>query len=120
MITNILLKENPKIEFQFLEKGFQLVDENTKSNSGFYLYSSIKSVDLHKTWFPKLAKGLRTITWIFNGVPFFPDGESAKKANIIIHSKKIKLGIWLTNSQMVNQAKRLKSILENRQNEISS
>jgi len=29
MSENIILKKNPKIEFQFLDNGFQLIDEQT-------------------------------------------------------------------------------------------
>jgi len=33
MSENIILKKDPKIEFQFLENGFQLIDEQTERNS---------------------------------------------------------------------------------------
>ena len=111
MSKNIILKKEPKIEFQFLDKGFQLIDEQTEQNSGFYAYNDLQSIDLKNTWFPRLAKSLRIFTWIFNGVPFFPDAESCKKANVIIYFKKMKLGIWLTDSYMVNKAKSLKELL---------
>lgn len=108
----LVLKKDPKIEFQFLENGFQLIDEQTKENSGFYSYQDLNSVELNKLWFPFLAKFLRTFTWILNGVPFFPDGESYKKANVIIQCKENKLGIWLTETYMTGKAKILKKKLE--------
>ena len=112
MSDNIVLKKNPKIEFQLLDNGFQLIDEQAERNSGFYSYSDLKSIELNKVWFPRLAKWLRIFTWIFNGVPFFPDGESYKKANVIIHFRKTKLGIWLTDSYMADKAKMLKESLD--------
>lgn len=112
MNENIILKKNPKIEFQLLDNGFQLIDEQTERNSGFYSYNDLQSIELNKIWFPRLAKWLRIFTWIFNGVPFFPDAESCKKANVIIHFRKTKLGVWLTDSYMADKAKKLKELLD--------
>lgn len=112
MGENIILKKNPKIEFRILNNGFELVDGQTERNTGFYSYNDIQSIELNYVWFPRLAKWLRVITWVFNGVPYFPDAESYKKANLIIHSRKAKLGIWLTDSYMADQAKRLKVLLD--------
>lgn len=112
MSENIILKKNPKIEFQLLDNGFQLIDEQTEQNSGFYSYNDLQFIELNKTWFPRLAKWLRFFTWISNGVPFFPDAEYCKKANVIIHFSKTKLGLWLTDSYMTNKAKRLKESLD--------
>lgn len=113
MSDNIILKNNPKIEFQLLDNGFQLIDEQTERNSGFYFYNDFQSIELNKIWFPKLAKWLRFFTWILNmGVPYFPDAESYKKANLIIHFGKTKLGIWLTDSYMAGKAKKLKELLD--------
>ena len=112
MSKNIILKKSPKIEFQLLDNGFNLFDEQTERNSGFYSYSALQSIELNKAWFPSLAKWLRIITWILNGVPYFPDAESCKKANLVIHCKKSKLGIWLTDSYMVEKAKRLEELLD--------
>jgi len=112
MNENIIFKKNPKIEFQFLDKGFELIDGETERNSGFYSYNDLQTIELNNVWFPKLAKWLRIITWVLNGVPYFPDAESYKKANLIIHSRKSKFGIWLTNSYMADKAKSLKKILE--------
>lgn len=112
MSENIILKKNPKIEFQLLDNGFELIDGQTERNSGFYSYNDLQSIDLNSVWFPRLAKWLRIITWICNGVPFFPDAESSKKANLIIHSRKTNLGIWLTDSYMADKAKRLKELLD--------
>ena len=112
MSENIILKKNPKIEFQLLETGFQLVDEQTEQNSGFYSYSDLRSIELNKIWFPRLAKWLRVFTWILNGVPFFPDAETCKNANVIIRFRKMKLGMWLTDSYMADKAKTLKELLD--------
>ena len=112
MSESIILKKKPKIEFQLLDNGFILIDGQTERNSGLYSYNDLQSIELNKIWFPRLAKWLRNITWIFNGVPFFPDAESCKKANLIIHFGKTKLGIWLTDSNMTDKAKRLKELLD--------
>ncbi len=112
MSENIILKNNPKIEFQFLENGFELIDRQTNRNSGFYSYDDLQSIDLDNAWFPRLAKCLRAITWILNGVPFFPDSDSYKKAKLTIHSGKSNLGIWLTDTSMAEKAKELKALLD--------
>ena len=93
MSEKIILKKNPKIEFQLLDNGFNLIDSQTERNSGFYSYNDLRSIQLNNAWFPKLAKWLRTITWIFNGVPFFPDAESFKKANLKFRFRNTKFGI---------------------------
>ena len=114
MRENIVLKKNPKIEFQLLDNGFELIDGQTEGNNGFYAYNDLQSIDLNSVWFPRMAKWLRAITWIFNGVPLFPDAESCKKANLMIHFKKSKLGIWLTDSHMADKAKMIKELLDQR------
>lgn len=114
MPQNITLKKNPKIEFQLLDNGFNLVDELTETNNGFYSYQELQSIDLDSAWYPRLAKWLRAITWIFNGVPFFPDSESFKKAKLLINFKNSKLGIWLTDTHMTGNAKKIKHQLEER------
>lgn len=116
MSENIILKKSPKIEFQLLDDGFELIDDQTAQNSGFYSYSDLQSIDLNKIWYPRLAKWLRIFTWILNGVPFYPDAESCKKANLIIHSRKAKLGMWLTDSYMTDKAKILKELLDKKTN----
>jgi hypothetical protein len=116
MTENIILKISPKIEFQLLATGFQLIDSQNEQNSGFYSYSEVQSIDLNKVWFPRLAKWLRATSWILNGVPYFPDAESCKKANLIIRFRKVKLGIWLTDSYMTDQAKRIKKLLDEKTN----
>ncbi len=88
MGKNIVLKKEPKIEFQLFDNGFQLIDGQTEQNNGFYAYNDLQSIELDKIWFPRLAKWLRIITWIFNGVPYFPSAETCKKANCIILVKK--------------------------------
>jgi hypothetical protein len=112
MSETIILKKEPKIEFQLLENGFQLIDEQTERNSGLYSYNDLQSIELNRTWFPRLAKWVRVFTWILNGVPFFPDAESYKKASVIIHFRKMKLGMWLTDSYMVDKAIRIKELLD--------
>ena len=119
MDNNIIIKKTPKIEFQLLNDGFQLIDEQTEQNSGFYSYNDLKSVELHKTWYPRVAKWLRVITWMLNGVPFFPDSESCKQANIKIHFSKIKIGLWLTDSTMIDKAKMLKGALDEKVEHLS-
>ena len=112
MSENIILKTNPKIEFQLLDNGFQLYDGQTERNTGFYAYNEVKSIDLNNAWFPRLAKYLRIFTWMLNAVPFFPDAESYKKASLIFHFKNTNLGIWLTDSNMAENAKKLKELLD--------
>ncbi|WP_350288481.1 hypothetical protein [uncultured Croceitalea sp.] len=112
MCENILLYKKPKIEFKFLDNGFQLVDKQTVQNSGFYSYNHIKFIQLNKIWFLRLAKWIRVFTWICNGVPFFPDTKSCKKASLVIYFKEKKLCIWLTDSYMAGKAKTLKKLLE--------
>ena len=112
MSVNIILKKSPKIEFQLLDNGFKVIDGQTERNNGFYSYNDLQSIELNNVWFPRLAKWLRIITWIFNGVPYFPDAKSYKKANLIIHFRKTKLGIWLTDSYMADKAKRIKELLD--------
>jgi len=111
MSKRIILKKSPKIEFQLLDRGFNLIDGQTEHNSGFYAYSDVRSVELNNAWYPRLAKYLRVMTWIFNGVPYFPDAASCKKANLIFHFKETKLGIWLTDTRMADEAKRLEKLL---------
>lgn len=116
MSESIILKNNPKIKVQFLDNGFELIDEQTKKNSGFYAYAELQAIDLNNIWFPMFAKWLRPITWLLNGVPYFPDAASYKKTNIIFRFKKTNLGIWLTDSSMANKAKRIKELLEEKAN----
>ena len=61
MRDNIILKKNPKIEFQLLDNGFKLIDGQTERNTGFYSYNDLQSIELNKVWFPRLAKWLRII-----------------------------------------------------------
>jgi hypothetical protein len=111
MDNSLLLKKEPRIEIQFTQNGFHIFDEQKNQNSGFHPYHELTHVELNKTWFPKLSIWLRVITCILNGVPFFPDADSCKTANIIFHFDHGKQGIWLTDTFMVNQAKKLKQRL---------
>ena len=115
-MESILLQANPKIEFQLHDNGFDVIDAQTPSNTGFYAYDEVQTIDLNKPWFPRLAILLRVISWIFNGVPLFPDAKAYKKANLIIQSKKSKIGIWLTDIHMSKSARSLKALLDQRTN----
>lgn len=109
---SILLKKSPKIEFQLLDDGFQVIDEQTDENSGFYSYDDIKSIELNRPWFPRLSRWMRVITTFTNGVPFFPDADSYKMANVKIKFSDSYLGMWLTDIKMANKARELKGILD--------
>lgn len=112
MTNTIILKTYPIIEFQLRDSGFELIDEQTASNSGFYHYNDLQSTVVNNAWFPILAKWLRVFTWLFNGVPFFPDAESYKKSSLMLHFKQSKLGIWLTDASMADNAKKVKALLD--------
>lgn len=116
MSEHIVLKKSPRIEFQLLDNGFQLIDEQTKRNSGFYSYNDLQSIELSKTWYPRLTTWMRVITTILNGVPFFPDADSYKNSKVVIHFRKSKLGMWLTDSRMADEAKMLKKLLDKKAN----
>lgn len=109
MSENIVLKNNPKMEIQLLNKGFKLIDGQTEGTADFYSYHDVQSVELNKVWYPRLVKWLRYTTWLINGAPLV--GEISKKANLVIKSSKTKLTIWLTDSDMVEKAKRLVVLL---------
>ena len=111
MTENIILKKDPKIEFQLLDNGFHLLDSQTERNSGFYAYDDIQSIRLKNSWFPRLAKWMRVITGLMNGAPYFPDADSYKKASLTFQFEKTKLGIWLTDIYMADTAKRLEKAL---------
>lgn len=114
MSEHILLKENPQIEFRLLDEGFHLTDKQTERNSGFYAYSDLQSIELQNPWFPRFASILRGITWIFNGVPYFPDAATYKKASVTFNFNKRKVGIWLTDSFMASQARKLEKIIDDK------
>lgn len=118
MTSQIILKETPRIEVQLVDEGIQIIDDQTKRNSGFYVYSELHSIKLNKVWFIKVAKWLRVITWILNGVPLFPDAETCKKASLTIQFKHSKVGIWLSNPSMTRKAKKLKELLESRRRHV--
>lgn len=109
---NIVLKKNPKIEFQLLDNGFQVFDEQTERNSGFYAYQDLQNIELEKTWYPRFAKWLRIFTAVLNIVPLYPDAATCKRAKVMIHFKNTKLGMWLTDTYMVDKAKILKESLD--------
>lgn len=120
MSNPLLLKKKPNIEFHFLEHGFQLNDTETALNSGFYSYQEIQSVVLHRVWFPRLSVWMRVFTTFLNGVPFFPDADSYKFSSIVIQTDSLKIGIWLTNTTMAKQAKKLKEMLDKVDGEIKA
>ena len=109
MSENIILKKNPKTEFQLLDNGFKLIDGQTEENTGFYYYHDIQSIELNKIWFPILAKWLRITTWVLNAYPMV--AESYKKATLVINFRKTKLKIWLIDAHMANKAKKLVELL---------
>ena len=112
MATHVILKKSPKIEFQLHDLGFNLIDGQTESNTGYYAYNDLQSIELNKAWFPRFAKWMRAFTWILNGVPFFPDAESCKKAKLDFHFRKTKLGIWLTDTYMADKARSLERLID--------
>lgn len=109
MSENIILKKNPKTEFQLLDNGFKLIDGQTEENTGFYYYHDIQSIELNKIWFPILTKWLRITTWVLNAYPMV--AESYKKATLVINFRKTKLKIWLIDVHMANKAKKLVELL---------
>ncbi len=66
MDQSIILKNNPRVEFKLSENGFELIDDQTSNNSGYYSYSNLKSIQLNKVWYPYIVKWLRIISWIMN------------------------------------------------------
>ena len=114
MSENILLKEDPQIEFHLLDTGFQITDRQTERNSGFYSYSDLRSIEVQNPWFPRLASILRVVTWILNGVPYFPDAATYKKASVTLKFNKKKVGFWLTDPFMASQAKKLEKVICNK------
>ena len=111
-MDNIVLRRDPKIEFQLLDNGFQLFDEQSEQNSGFYAYQDLQNIELDKIWYPKFAKWLRIFTAILNIVPLYPDAETCKRAKVMIHFSNTKLRMWLTDAYMVEKAKMLKMSLD--------
>ena len=109
MSENIILKNHPITEFQLLDNEFLLVDGQTERNTDSYAYQDVQSIELNMAWYPRLAKWLRYSTWLINGAPLVE--ESCKKANLVINIRKTKLKIWLTDSDMVDKAKRLVKLL---------
>ena len=102
------------MEFQLLDNGFKLIDGQTERNTSFYSYHDMQSIELNKIWYPRLVKWLRYTTWLINGAPLV--GESSKKANLVINIRKTKLTILLTDSDMVDKAKRLVKLLNKKLN----
>jgi len=109
MDQNIILNNNPRMEFKLSENGFELIDGQTTKNSGVYSYSNLKSIQLNKVWYPYVVKWLRYISWLMNGAPLA--GETTKKANLKIILDDRILHIWLTDLKMTNKAKTLKTML---------
>lgn len=114
MNNSITLNNSPRIEIQLLESGFQFIDERTEHAAGYYAYQDVQGVELNRTLYPRLASWLRYITWLCNGVPFFPDAATCKKSNLIIHLGNTKIGLWLTDRNMVKRARAVKNYLESK------
>lgn len=111
MNQSIVLRQEPKFEIQLLEEGFQIVDANKDENNGYFTYQELDSVEINRAWFPKLSVWMRVITTFLNGVPFFPSADQYKTANLILHVKQSKIGVWLTSSNMADEAIKLKELL---------
>lgn len=120
MNNTILLKKEPRIEFQLVANGFHITDKKAEANNGFYPYGDLQSIELNSIWYPRLAKYLRAFTWILNGVPIFPDSETCKKASVIMHFSNQKVAIWLTDSYMTDKAKLLKELLDKKTRYLSN
>ena len=112
MNSNFILKKNPKIEITFKDCGFELIDVQNMQNTGFYMYSDLVNIELNNIWFPRFAFLLRGLTWILNGVPYFPDAESYSKSSLILHFEKTNCNFRLTSTFMDNKAKALKKLLD--------
>lgn len=114
MGEHIVLRDDPKMEFQLHEHGFAIKDARTKQNSDFYAYDDIQLIELNNTWVPTLVKWLRYTTWLLNGAPLA--GESSNKANLVIDVRTSKFKIWLTDTDMVDKAKKLAQMLSLKSN----
>ncbi len=109
MNENIILRNNPKTEFQLLDNGFRLVDGRRVRNNGFYSYDDVQSIEFNKVWYIRLLKWLRYSTWLLNGAPLV--GETSNKANLVINTKKTKIKILLTEFDMADKAQRFVALL---------
>jgi len=113
MSEKIILKRKPKIEMHLCIDGFELLDEETKGNSGFFAYSALESAHLKNAWFPSVARCLRVTTWVLNGVPFFTSAADCKKASLSIQTNNKRVEFYLTSPHMANKARAIKSFLDN-------
>ena len=59
MSENIILRNNPRTEFQFFDDGFKIIEKQAERNNGFYSFSDVQSIELNKLWYPRLVKWLR-------------------------------------------------------------
>lgn len=114
MKEKIIIRDKPRIEFHLMDKGFEILDSKSEKEADVHAYNDIQRIELNNVWFPLFAKWMRVITWIANGVPYFPDAKSCKKANFIIHFSNSKYGTWLTSTKMAKKTRRLKTILDNK------
>ena len=109
MAQSIILNNDPKTEFQLLEKGFKLIDGQRARNTGFYPYQDMESVKLNKLWYNGLVKFLRYGTWLINGAPLVD--EFPEKGSLDITVGKSDLTIYLTNTDMLEKAKNVVALL---------
>lgn len=62
----ITLQTEPLLQFDFLEEGFQVIDDSKDNNNRFYLFEDIKDIDIKKkssNWF------ITILNFIFFGGP---------------------------------------------------
>ena len=112
MNKQFLLNESPRILFLLQPDGFQLKFEQSRNHMVFYAYSDIQYIKLKRGWFPRFATFLRALTWILNGVPYFPDAASCKKSSFCIQLNKHSIELPLRSVSMVKKAKELRQLLE--------
>ena len=112
MNERLLLNKSPKILFLLQPDGFQLEFEQSRNHMVFYAYSDIQYIKLKRGWFPRFATFLRALTWILNGVPYFPDASSCNKSSLHIQFKKNVLLLNITSVSMAKKAKEIKQLLE--------
>jgi hypothetical protein len=68
--------QKQKNEFQLIDNGFQLINEQTARNSGFDTYQDLESIELTKTLYLRFARVLGVFSGILNIISLFPDAEN--------------------------------------------
>ena len=112
MDKQFLLNESPRILFLLQPDGFQLKFEQSRNHMVFYAYSDIQYIKLKRGWFPRFATYMRALTWVLNGVPYFPDAASCNTSSLHIQFKKNILLLNITSISMAKKAKEFKQLLE--------